>query len=224
MQHMFSYKSFYLILFLITGLVSFSTFNGCDDAGIDTKDPVSHVVHFDSIGVEETIDANSLSGMNLYNGTTVLRDSASKDAQLIDLNSNNINFYLRSGGAYLDQLGALGYITRFNRIYPSMSLDQFDTITVIPDTDNQLDSLDFTEFTTETWGYFEAPMYLTDVNKPVFSFWLKQKSTDFIGRNVFGIIIPREATDDLPGTGGFRMSFEVRINTQGLNDFKHVNH
>jgi hypothetical protein len=225
MQHMFSYKAFYMILFLITGLVSFSTFNGCDDAGIDTKDPVSHVVHFDSIGVDETINANSLSAMNLLNGTTVIRDSASADVQLIDSSSSDRNYYLRSMGAILDNFAATGYITRFNRIHASMTMEQFDTITVIPDTDTALGPDDFTEYDTKGglskgWGYFNAPMSLAD-SKTVYSFWLKQKSEEFVGRNIYGILIAREATDE---NGNFRMSFEVRINTQGLNDFKHVNH
>ncbi len=211
----------FLFAFVFAVGFSFSILNGCDDSGnIPTPISDSGVVRFDSIGVLEKFGNNNC-GLNLYNGTTVLRDGALKDAELSDTNSSGTGFYLVSGGAYLDQLSALGYITRFNRIYSSMTMDQFDTITVIPA--GTLDSLDFTEFNTHAggvWGYFSAPMLLSD-SKPVYSFWLKQKSSDFIGRNIYGIIIPREATDNAPGIiGGYRMSFEVRINTKGYNYFK----
>ncbi len=218
-------KVSYFLAFIAILLFSFSILNGCDDSGnVLTPTSDSGVVHFDSIVVQEKFGNNSC-GINLYNGTTVLRDSASKDAELSDSNSTGYNFFLNSGGAYLDQLSALGYITRFNRIYSSMTKAQFDTVTVIPA--GILDSTDFTEFNTHAdgaWGYFNAPMNLTD-SKPVYSFWLKQKSSDFIGRNIYGIIIPRVAIDDTPGVvGGFRMSFEVRINTKGYNYFKHSTH
>lgn len=213
----------YIIALVFAVGFGFSVLNGCDDSGnVITPKSDSGVVHFDSIGVLEQFGDNA-SGMNLYNGTTVLRDSASKDAQLSDSNSTGYNFFLVSGGAYLDHLNALGYITRFNRIYSSMTMDQFDTLSVIPA--GTLDSTDFTEFNTYAngvWGYFNAPMNITD-SKPVFAFWLKQKSAEFIGKNVYGVIIPREATDSDPlNVGGFRMSFEVKINTQGHNYFYHA--
>lgn len=207
-----------LFAFLIASIF---VINGCDDSGVETPPVVDNgVIHFDSLGVTDGI-GNVLNGLNLYNGTTVPRDSTSKDVQLVDSLGTSANFMLRSGDMSDFVSTVVGYQTRFNRIYSSMSLSQFDTITVIPDTDTVLNSLDFTANDTYgkgAWGYFNTPMSTSD-NKPVFSFWLKGKSENFIGRNVFGILIPREASFE---GGFFRMSFEVKINTFGNNDFTHT--
>jgi hypothetical protein len=219
----------YLAGFSLLVLTTFFMFNGCDDAGVETEDPVvSHVEHFDSIGVDET-NGNNSCGINLFNGTTVLRDSSSKDCQLVDSASTGINFMLRSGDLSDFNLPA-GFQMRFNRIYASMTMENFDTITVLPvGRDTILPDLDFTAddtYGSGAWGYFNEPMSLSD-SKPVYSFWLKQKSSEFHGKNIYGILIPREATDSSPGinnVGGYRMSFEVRINTNGENDFHHAAH
>ena len=214
-------------LLVVAAIIGISAFNGCDDSGVETP-PVtpSYVMHFDSIGVEDGVSGNTFNGINLYNGTTVTRDSASKDVQLVDSLSTFFNYMLRSGDLSDFNSPVVGFQTRFNRIYASMTQAEFDTITVIPDSDTTLNASDFTENDTYgngAWGYFNAPMSTSD-SKPVYSFWLKGKSENFLGVNVFGILIPREATQSAPGSNDFRMSFEVRINTQGLNDFKHEGH
>lgn len=208
--------SFLLAVIVAVTMVSAS---GCDDSGVENPPVVDNgVIHFDSINVADIL---STKGMNLLNGTTVSRDSASKDVELVDSAGTFMNYYLRSGDMSDFVSTVVGFQTRFNRIYASMSHAQFDTITVIPDTDTTLNSLDFTANDTYgkgAWGYFNIPMSTSD-NKPVFSFWLKGKSENFVGRNVFGILIPREASTE---GGFFRMSFEVKINTFGNNDFTHT--
>lgn len=222
MINLFKNKASYLLGFVAIALFSFSILNGCDDSGnVLTPTSDSGVVHFDSIGVVDGI-GNVLNSINLYNGTTVERDSASKDANLVTFDTISINYMLRSGDL-TDHISIVqGFQTRFYRLYASMSQSQIDTITVIPDS-NVLDSLDFTSDDTYAggaWGYFNVPMSTSDA-RPVYSFWLKGKSTNFIGRNIYGILIPREATI----TGGiYRMSFEVKINTKGYNYFKHDAH
>lgn len=211
----------YIFAFLIAVAVSFSVLNGCDDSGnVLTPTVDSGVVHFDSIGVTDGI-GNVLNSINLYNGTTVERDSASKDANLVDSIGTGFNFMLRSGDLTDHFTVVPGFQTRFNRIYASMTQAQFDTIVKIPvGRDTILPDLDFTADDTYgngAWGYFNAPMSTSD-SKPVYSFWLKGKSANFIGRNVYGILYPREAT--IVG-GVYRMSFEVKINTMGYNHFYH---
>jgi hypothetical protein len=156
--------------------------------------------------------------MNLFNGTSVIRDSLSKDCQLVDTNSTGTDFYLRSGD--LSDLNLpIGFQMRFNRIYTTMSQAQFDTITVLPvgrDTINT--AIDFTEDDTETWGYWQAGL---SGDQPVYSFWLKGKSEGFHGRNIFGIMQPILSVDGNPaGVGGYAMKFRVKINTFGQNDFR----
>ena len=219
MQFLTKFKFVFASLAVFLG---FAAINGCDDAGnvLPPEDP-SYVVHFDSIGVTDGL-GNVMNSINLYNGTTVERDSASKDANLVDSNGTSFNFMLRSGDAVDLHTVVQGFQTRFNRIYASMTQAEFDTISVIPDSDTTLNANDFTSddtYGSGAWGYFNAPMSTSD-SKPVYSFWLKGKSENFLGVNVYGILYPREATN----TGTFRMSFEVRINTKGLNDFVHTGH
>ena len=222
MQFLTKFKFLFASLAVFLG---FAAMNGCDDAGVENPpvDP-SYVVHFDSIGVVDGIGGTTFNGINLYNGTTVTQDSTSKDAQLVDSSGTFINFMLRSGDMSDFDSPVIGLQTRFNRIYASMTQAEFDTITVLPvGRDTILPDLDFTENDTYgngAWGYFNAPMSTAD-SKPVYSFWLKEKSANFLGVQVYGILYPREA--EIVG-GVYRMSFEVRINTRGLNDFKHGNH
>lgn len=219
MQHLFRGKSVLLIIFTAAALISISSFYGCDDAGVEPNTNTSNpnLRKFDSIWVQETIDSSSFSGMNLFDGTTVLRDDSAKDCQLIDQVSTGVNFYLRSGH-FSDLNLPIGYQMRFNRIYASMSKAQFDTITVLPvNRDSIITSLDFTEDKTETWGYWNANL---SGDQPVYSFWLKGKSENVQGKNIFGIMQPIQSADSNPGNiGGYQMSFRVKINTGGVNNF-----
>lgn len=214
----------YFLAFVITVGFGLTVINGCDDSGVEVTPTVdSGVVHFDSIGVVDGIGGNTFNGINLYNGTTVIQDSTSKDVQLVDSLGSFINYILRSGDMSDFDNPVIGFQTRFNRIYASMTQAQFDTITKIPDTDTALSDIDFTSDDTYgngAWGYFNLPMSTSD-SKPVFSFWLKGKSANFIGRNVYGILYPREASTE---GGNFRMSFDVKINVMGYNHFYHAAH
>ena len=214
-------KVIYLSLFIASLIFSILIINGCDDSGIVEPTTIDNpnVESFDSIWVEETVDSTSFSGMNLFNGTTVLRDSTSKDCQLVDQSSTGVNFYLRSGDLSDFNLPA-GYQTRFNRIYPSMSKSQFDTITVLPVGRDTILPTDFTQDDTQTWGFWNAPL---SGDQPVYSFWLKGKSENVQGRNIFGILQPIHAFDSTSAqVGGYEMSFRVRINTAGENDFRQM--
>lgn len=208
-----------LLPLLLTGIF----LSACDDSGVEGPTTKSNpdVKAFDSLYVEETIDSTSFCGLNLFFGSTVLRDSTSKDAQLIDLNSSGSDFYLRSGDLSDNNL-PIGLKTRFHRIYASMTKAQFDSITVLPvgrDTINP--SLDFTSDDTYgggAWGYFNAPL---TGDQPVYSFYLEGKSLNFHGKNIYGIIQPIFAEDINPGNpGGYYMTFRVRINFNAKNDFR----
>jgi hypothetical protein len=102
-----------------------------------------------------------------------------------------------------------------------MSASDFDTITAVFGINPPLDSSDFTHWATDSWGYFTAPMSISG-SHPVYCFWLKGRKDAHQNHdvNIFGIIQPREASDAHPGQGGFRMSFRIRINITGENDFR----
>jgi len=209
-------------LFLLPLLFAGIFLSACDDSGLETPSTKANpnVLAFDSLWIEETMDSTSSCGLNLFYGSTVLRDSTTKDCQLIDTSSFGIDFYLRSGDLSDNLL--VGFKTRFNRIYTSMTKARFDTITVLPvgrDTINP--SLDFTSDDTKggsAWNYFNAPL---TGDQPVYSFYLEGKSLNFHGKNIYGIMQPIFAEDINPGNvGGYSMSFRVRINFNAQNDFR----
>ena len=140
-----------------------------------------------------------------------------RDCSLNDLNNAGVDFYLQNG-QLINKLSS-GYEIRFFRVDANMSSTAFDTLTKITTTGyDTLRAIDFTQDGTSNWGYFNAPLSST----PVYCFWLKgKKDAGITVKNVYGIIQPREATDRTPGAVyGFRMSFRVRININGDNDFR----
>jgi hypothetical protein len=217
MFKMFIKKSAYLFVMILIAVAA-----GCDDSGVETPNDVTNpnVRAFDSLWVEEFMDTTSLCGLNLFYGSSVIRDSVSKDCQLIDTNGTGTGFYLRSGDLSDFNL-PIGFKTRFNRIYTSISPANFDTIKVLPiGRDTILPELDFTEDDTRAWQYFEPNI---SGNQPVYSFYLQGKSINFHGVNIIGILQAIESSDSNPGNpGGYRMSFRVRINIAGENDFREI--
>jgi hypothetical protein len=224
MHQMAGNRFTYLAGFILLAFFSLLMVNGCDDSGVVNNEPETipnpNVRFIDSLEVQEFMDSTSLVGLNLFNLTTVTRDSGtfSKDAQLIDLNSTGMNFYLRSGDMSILSV-PIGAETKFNRIFGNFSPSDFDTISVIDvGRDTILPEIDFQWSQTDVKGsYFNDPL----IDTTVYTFWLKGKSLNFHGRNIYGIIQARESSDNNPGNvGGFRMSFRVRINFNGENDFR----
>jgi ABC-type oligopeptide transport system substrate-binding subunit len=208
-----------LILFVIS-VMSIFIAAGCDDTSTDpttTYVDNPNVESYDSIGVDEDSAAFiSRTGINLLNGLNTVDTARLRDVSLNDQNNNGLEFYLQNG----EQLKSLlppGYETRFFRVSEDMSVTTFDTLSKVPNYTSFTPN-DFTQSGTEFWGYFTAPL----ATYPVYCFWLKgKKEAGITQSNVYGIIQPREATDRDPNqVYGFRMSFRVRINTNGENDFR----
>lgn len=208
-----------LFTFILIGIISSVFYYSCSD----TTGPVTptfitnpNVKSFDSIGVQEDSAAfQSYTGIDLLAGVRTLDSSRNRDCSLNDLTSSGANFYLQNGE--LDNSLPLGYEIRFFRVSADMSASEFDTLSKVPGYDS-LRSIDFTQNGTEFWGYFNYPLS----SKPVYCFWLKgKKDAGITTKNVYGIIQPRETFDRTPvAVYGFRMSFRVRINTNGQNDFR----
>lgn len=194
---------------------------GCSDT---TTNPPSYVDNpnvrsFDSIGVEEDSAAFiSRTGLNLSDGVATIDTAKMRDCSLNDLNNEGTDFFLQNG-QLIDNKRYAGYEIRFFMVDPNMSVNAFDSLQKITVTGHDtLRSIDFTDDGTSSWGYFNAPLSST----PVFCFWLKgKKDAGITLKDVYGIIQPREATDRDPFAAyGYRMSFRVRINTNGDNDFR----
>ncbi len=187
-----------------------------------TTNPPTYVTNpnvksFDSVGVEEDSALSSLTSIVMINGTNTTGISADRDCSLASDTTDN-NFYLRSGDLLKKLVG--GFQSRYFRVAADMSASAFDTLSKVPGYDS-LNSLDFTQddtYGSGVWSYFNAPL----TSQPVYCVWLKgRKDADPSSKNIFCIIQPREATDRNPGAiYGFRMSFRIRINTNGDNDFR----
>ncbi len=209
----------FLIFFAVSITLVFLA-AGCDDSSTEpttTYIDNPNVESYDSIGVDEDSAAFiSRTGINLLNGLNTVDTARLRDVSLNDRNNSGVDFYLQNG-ELLNSLLPPGYETRFFRVSEDMSVNTFDTLSKVPNytvfTPN-----DFTQSGTESWGYFNSPL----ASYPVYCFWLKGKREAGITTNsVYGIIQPREATDRDPlNVYGFRMSFRVRINTNGENDFR----
>ncbi len=200
----------------------FAFIAGCADETTDpntTYEDNPNVFSFDSIGVDEDSAAfYSYTGLNLLNGSNTLDTAASRDCSLNDQNNLGMDFFLQNG-QFLNSPLPSGYEIRFFRVYSDLTAQSFDTLSAIFTTGHDsLRAIDFTEDGTGAWGYFNAPLS----SAPVYCFWLKgKKDAGVTLRNVYGILQPREATDRLPfSVYGYRMSFRVRINTNGDNDFR----
>ena len=213
-----------LSILSIAGAVAllFAIVSGCDDSTTNTPVYIDNpnVETFDSIGVDEDSAAfQSYTGIDLLTGRTTIDTAGSRDCSLNDLNNAGTNFFLQNG-ELLNSLLPPGYETRFFRVDADMSVTTFDTLSKVPDYTSFLPH-DFTQNSTEFWEYFNAPMNSSDPHA-VYCFWLKgKKEAGITLKNVYGIIQPREATDRDPlAVYGYRMSFRVRINTNGENDFR----
>ena len=194
---------------------------GCSDTTTDPTTTIDNpnVTSYDSIGVDEDSAAfYSYTGMNLLNGFNTLDTANSRDCSLNDLNNSGRDFFIQNG-QFLNNPLPSGYEIRFFRVYSDLTSQSFDTLSRIYTTGHDsLRTIDFTEDGTGSWGYFNAPLS----SAPVYCFWLKgKKDAGLTFRNVYGILQPREASDRSPFTVyGYRMSFRVRINTNGDNDFR----
>ncbi len=198
--------------------VFFAVVSGCTDTTTNTNPTYinnPNVNTFDSIGVDEDSISYSYTGIDLLTGRATTGMDGSRDCSLQDLNNAGADFYLQDG---VYDTRSAGYEIRFFRVASDMDVNTFDTLSKVQGYVS-FSPNDFTQNSTENWGYFTAPLSVY----PVYCFWLKgKKDAGFnSNKNVYGIIQPREATDISPGQPyNYRMSFRVRINTNGENDFR----
>jgi hypothetical protein len=207
------------VLFLYFGLAGII---GCDDSGVvpEVPAPVYHYVFiYKNVTMTYLFTApndSSNMGVNLLLGVTTKPGDSSKDMELTGTSSNS-NFYLRSGDL---SPYALGFKTLFNRPYADMSSSDFDTVTVIPNSDSLLTPADFTQDYTSYWGYFN----IGQLTKPVFSFYLagKYNLNQSGSLRVFGVFHVKEVQNyysSIYHSYGVKMTIDIKVNRGGKNSF-----
>lgn len=208
-----------LILCTISAAMSFCfIYFGCgnDETIIQQQTLDTNVVIYDSIDVFEFFTQSSLSGVDLLKGVTTTAADTSKDMQLVDSNGLGIDFHFRSGDQSLNPILSPGRETWFNTFsqWTDLTKSQFDTISVIPDSNPTLDSLDFTQNDTKYWGYFQAPL----ISHTAYAFYLKGKyAWGYTPKRVFGVFWLREGVSG--GPNGARFNIAVKINKASQNKF-----
>ena len=208
-----------LPLLLITGL--FYT-TGCNDNTLTTGDTTTvanpYVKVYRNISVNEFLTEFSTSSIDLYAGTNLLANDGNRDAELSDSSAFVPDvFFVRSGDGSTDNR-APGLETRFAPFFNTRSATftqvQFDAITKIDVTHDPLIASDFTRHSTYSFtGSFNS----TDIR--VYGFWLQGKRAAYgLTKEVYGLMYLKSVED--PGTGLFRLVIDIKINTNGQNDFR----
>lgn len=125
------------LLFLSTAISGLLFTSGCKEdliSGDTTTVANPNVRTFKNVQVYEDFDATSYSGVDLYNGTTVLSLDPSRDIEMADSVGLSEIYLIRSGTGdiFLDNR-AIGKETRFSKQFSSrnMTQSQFDAVTKI---------------------------------------------------------------------------------------------
>lgn len=210
------------LLILSTALSTLLSTSGCKDDLLTSGDTTTvanpHVKVFRNISVNEFLTEFSTSSIDLYAGTNLLANDGNRDAELSDSSAFGPNvFFVRSGDGSTDNR-APGLETRFAPFFSTRSATftqvQFDAITKIDVTHDPLLPSDFTRHSTYSFtGTFNS----SDIR--VYGFWLQGKKAAYgLSKEVYGLMYLKSVED--PGSGLFRLVIDIKINTNGQNDFR----
>jgi hypothetical protein len=214
-------KSKFILLLPLLIAVGLLNFQGCDDSGIEPeKEPTTDtsVVFYDNISPTFwfSITNTTQMGVNLFDGRIVSQDSTIRDMELIDLNSDTLNFRFRSGDQTIDQFGLA---TRFKQEYTDIDTTKFDTVSVIKDSDTNLTPTDFTG--NDTYEVSGVYFLIDQVEQPVFSFYLQGRNT---GNNYYyGMFhvkkVERVYSAPPNESYGVKVTIDIKLNKAGKNKF-----
>ena len=211
------------LLFISTAISSLLFTTGCNDNTLTTGDTTTfanpNVRTFRNVQVYEDFNATSYSGVDLYNGTTVLSLDPSRDVEMADSLGLSERYLIRSGTGdiFLDRNLAIGKETRFAKQFSSrnMTQAQFDGVLKMDDSDNNLDSTDFTSYST---SYFGTTFTANDYR--LYGVFLKERSQG-LAKPIFGLMYLKNLEIVTVGrTPSLKLTFDVKLNTNGQNDFR----
>lgn len=191
------------------------TVNGNDTITANFTMALGEVLIFNGLIVHESVNGQSLSGVNLYDAVVVTEDDPDRDIQFKDSLGTQNNFYFRSGHLSLNPVLA-GYRTEFSEKLGELTKAQFDTITrrwdvigreINPDWDFGYDQ-------TEYFNVFGANQL-----RPYYSFYLKGRYPGFnSGKRVYGLIFIRDLYLDT-ASGRYRVVIDIKMNRNEKNLF-----
>lgn len=191
------------------------TVSGEDTITADFKMSLGEVMIFEGLVVHESVNGQSLSGVNLYNGTVVTEDDLNRDIQFKDSNGTQYNFFFRSGHLSLNPVLA-GYRAEFSERLGNINKTQFDTLSKRWDVAyREIDpNIDFGYEQTEYFNVFAGTL------RPYYSFYLRGRyeNNQNNGIRVYGLIFIRSLDYD-NNTGRYTTTVDVKINRNAKNKF-----
>lgn len=210
------------LLFISTALSSLLFTSGCKDDLLTSGDTTTvanpNLRTYRNVQVYEDFDATSYSGVDLYNGTTVLSLDPSRDVEMADSVGLSERYLIRSGTGdiFLDNR-AIGKETRFAKQFTSQNMTQaqFDAVSRIDDSNNNLDSTDFTSYSTSYFG-----RTFTSADYRLYGVFLKERSAG-LPKPIFGLMYLKNVeTITVGGSPSLKLTFDVKLNTNGQNEFR----
>jgi len=190
------------------------TVNGNDTVTANFTMALGDVLIYEGLVVHESVNGQSLSGVDLYEGLVVTEDNPIRDIQFKDSNGTQNNFYFRSGHLSLAPLPA-GYETTFSEKLGELTKAQFDTLSkrwdvayreINPD-------IDFGNNQTEYYNTFTGTL------RPYYSFYLIGRYPgQNSGKRVYGLLFIR-SLDYNSSTNRYTTTIDIKINRDEKNKF-----
>ena len=205
-------KKILTVVLFITALSTSMLLTSCKDTILDPTTQANPNLVSYTISVKELLLPADSNAVDLRNGAVVADLSGNRDIEMPDSLSTG-RYYLRSGDGTnpASNISAIGYETMFTTGW-SLTQAQFDALETYPGFTGTIQPTDFTRHTT--YGFTDDLSVSTPYR--AYGIWLKGRAGTSIP-NIYGMIYLK-GTDRL-SDGSFKLTFDVRLNLAGLNQF-----
>lgn len=194
-----------------------TTVSGEDTVTANFTMELGEVTIFNGLVVHESVDGQSLSGVNLYEGIVVTEDNSNRDIQFKDSLGTQNNFYFRSGHLSLNPVLA-GYRAEFSERLGNITKATFDTLSSRPDVVGREINPDW------DFGYDETEYFNTFAGtlRPYYSFYLRGRyeNNQNNGIRIYGLLFIR-SLDYNASTGRYTTTIDLKINRNAKNKFNY---
>ena len=204
-------KKILTVVLFITALSTSMLLTSCKDT-ITQPGTVSNpnLVKY-TISLKERLLPTDSNSVDIRNGIIVGDNDANRDIEMPDSLATG-RYFLRSGDGTMPAsiVSAIGYETMFTTGW-SLSQNQFDTLQTYPYNSGSIQTTDFTRHTT--YGFADD----LSISTPYRAYGIYLKGRSGSTTPIYGMIYLRSS--DREGDGSFRLTFDVRLNLAGLNQF-----